>query len=185
MRRVIAIAVAGMQPGRLLLVLAWDSFKPTPPPVQVQLESAPPGADAMTSLGPGCKTPCSVSRARARRPASPSPSPCQIPAGDRAGAGDPQSRRLLHPGLHHVDPNPVFAELQPAGPPPKAVRKGMRPKKPKKPKAAPRRRRFAVPGPGRASPPPHRAAAGPRPAADCSGAMPPADPRTAHRLARL
>ncbi len=28
--------------------------------MQVQLDSAPPGADARTSLGPGCKTPCSV-----------------------------------------------------------------------------------------------------------------------------
>ena len=28
--------------------------------MQVQLESTPPGADARTSLGPGCKTPCSV-----------------------------------------------------------------------------------------------------------------------------
>ena len=28
--------------------------------VQVQLELIPSGADAKTSLGPGCKTPCSV-----------------------------------------------------------------------------------------------------------------------------
>jgi len=37
-----------------------------------------------------------------------------------------------------TDPNPVFAELQPAAPPPKPGRKPMRPKKPKplKPAAA-------------------------------------------------
>ena len=40
--------------------LSWDAFKSTPPIVQVRLESVPPGADALTSLGPGCKTPCSV-----------------------------------------------------------------------------------------------------------------------------
>ena len=40
--------------------LSWDAFKSTPPPVQIQLESTPPGADARTSLGPGCTTPCSV-----------------------------------------------------------------------------------------------------------------------------
>jgi hypothetical protein len=34
-----------------------------------------------------------------------------------------------------IDRSPVFAELTPAGPPPKA-RKPMRPKKPKPPKAA-------------------------------------------------
>ena len=38
-----------------------DSFKSTPPLVPIQLESTPPGADATTSLGPGCKTPCTVS----------------------------------------------------------------------------------------------------------------------------
>lgn len=41
--------------------MSWDMFKTTPPTVQVRLESSPPGADATTSLGPGCKTPCSVS----------------------------------------------------------------------------------------------------------------------------
>jgi hypothetical protein len=42
------------------------------------------------------------------------------------------------PGSTTLDPNPVVAELQPAGPPPKAARKPvMRPKKPKPPKGAP------------------------------------------------
>jgi hypothetical protein len=44
-----------------------------------------------------------------------------------------------------TDPSPVFAELTPAGPPPKA-RKPMRPKKPKPPKAA------AAPAPAPAQP---------------------------------
>ena len=44
--------------------LSLDAFKATPPTVQVQLESVPPGADAQTSLGPGCKTPCSVDVSR-------------------------------------------------------------------------------------------------------------------------
>jgi hypothetical protein len=35
-----------------------------------------------------------------------------------------------------IDPSPVFAELKPTGPPPKPVRKLMRPKKPKPPKSA-------------------------------------------------
>jgi hypothetical protein len=38
------------------------------------------------------------------------------------------------PASTTVDPNPVIAELQPAGPPPKAARKILRPKKPKPPK---------------------------------------------------
>ena len=34
--------------------------KPTPPLVKVAPDSVPPGADATTSLGPACKTPCSI-----------------------------------------------------------------------------------------------------------------------------
>jgi hypothetical protein len=35
-------------------------FKAAPKPISLQLESQPPGADAKTSLGPGCRTPCAV-----------------------------------------------------------------------------------------------------------------------------
>src|ERR1700685_1302765 len=59
MRRVIVIAVAGASLAGCS-TYSWDALKPTPPTVQVQLDSAPQGADARTSLGPGCKTPCSV-----------------------------------------------------------------------------------------------------------------------------
>src|SRR5450759_558074 len=59
MRRVIVIAVAGAS-----LVgcssFSFDALKPAPPALQIQLDSVPSGADARTSLGPGCKTPCSV-----------------------------------------------------------------------------------------------------------------------------
>jgi hypothetical protein len=108
-----------------------DSFKPTPPPVQVQLESTPPGADARTSLGPGCKTPCSVS--------VPAPDtgfsvtytmnkflPATIPVQVIHNPGD-----FANPATTVIDPSPVVAELQPAGPPPRPLRKAMRPKKPK------------------------------------------------------
>src|SRR5215813_7451382 len=62
MRRVIAIAVAGASLGGCSsMPSVGDYFKSTPPAIQVQLESQPAGADAKTSLGPGCKTPCSVS----------------------------------------------------------------------------------------------------------------------------
>jgi hypothetical protein len=35
-------------------------FKGASNPVVLKLESQPPGADAKTSLGPGCRTPCAV-----------------------------------------------------------------------------------------------------------------------------
>ena len=59
MRGIVAMAVAGVSLAGCSS-FSTDSFKPTPPTVQVQLDSIPPGADAKTSLGPGCKTPCSV-----------------------------------------------------------------------------------------------------------------------------
>src|ERR1700680_5227160 len=59
MRRVLVIAVAGVSLAGCSS-FSMDYFTPAPPTVQVQLDSVPPGADAKTSLGPGCKTPCSV-----------------------------------------------------------------------------------------------------------------------------
>jgi hypothetical protein len=133
MRRVIAIAVAGASLGgcsSFSMSSVSDYFKSTPPVIQVQLESNPPGADAKTSVGPGCKTPCSVS----------------IPAPDGSFAVSYTLNKYQQAtvpvnvikspgdGTTTTDPNPVFAELQPAGPPPKA-HKGMKPKKIKKPAA--------------------------------------------------
>lgn len=137
MRRVIAIAVAGASLGgcsSFSVSSVSDYFKSTPPTIQVQLESNPPGADAKTSLGPGCKTPCSV--------AVPAPDagfsvsytlnkyqPANVPVNVIHNPGD-----LGSSGTTVTDPNPVFAELQPAGPPPKGHR-GMKPKTIKKPTA--------------------------------------------------
>src|ERR1700704_1349355 len=59
MRRVIVIALAGASLAGCSS-FSFDFLKPAPPTVQAQLESVPSGAEAKTSLGPGCKTPCSV-----------------------------------------------------------------------------------------------------------------------------
>ncbi len=156
MRRVIAIAVAGASLAGCSS-FSLDSFKPAPPTVQVQLESVPSGAEAHTSLGPGCKTPCSVAV-----PASDSGfsvtytlnkfQPATVPVQVIRIPGD-----LSTPASTTVDPNPVVAELQPAGPPPKPVQKMLRPKKPKKPKgvaAAPPPGGSPFPAPPPAPPPP-------------------------------
>ncbi len=141
MRRVIAIAVAGASLAGCSS-FSWDAFKPTPPTVQVQLDSVPTGADARTSLGPGCKTPCSVA----------------VPAPD-AGFSVSYTLNRYQPATVQVqvDPNPVVAELQPAGPPPRAARKKMlKPKKPKVPKgtaAAPAPAGSPFPDPSQAPPP--------------------------------
>jgi hypothetical protein len=137
MRRVIAIAITGYSLAGCSSLASLDAFKATPPTVQVQLDSVPPGADARTSLGPGCKTPCAVavsapdsgfSVAYTLNKFQPTTVPVQvirIPAD------------FASPGSTTIDPNPVVAELQPAAPPPRAARKKiLNPKKPKPPKAA-------------------------------------------------
>ena len=145
MRRVIAIALAGASLGGCSstpsLSSFSDYFKSTPPTITVQLESQPPGADAKTSLGPGCKTPCSVQVAApdtgfAVTFALPKFQPATVQVNVVNNPGD-----LSTPASTVTDPNPVFAQLQPAGPPPR--HKGMKPKSvTKKPK------------PGTAAPPP-------------------------------
>lgn len=136
MRRVIAIALAGASlVGATSLggcsSMSWNVFKSAPPTVQVRLESNPPGADANTSLGPGCKTPCSVSV-----PAPDAPftvnyalnkyQPVSVPVNVIKNPGD-----FTTPASVTTDPNPVFAELQPAVPPKPVKKKPHRPKKPK------------------------------------------------------
>ena len=139
MRRIIAIATAGASLGAGLggcSSFSWgDYFKSTPPSIPVQLESTPPGADARTSLGPGCKTPCSVSVAAPDTGFSVTytlekfqPQTVQVQV--IRNAGD-----VTSPATTVTEPNPVFAELLPAAPPPKA-HKAVRPKKPKQPAAA-------------------------------------------------
>lgn len=137
MRRVIAIALAGASLGGCSS-MSWDMFNSAPPTLQVRLESNPPGADATTSLGPGCKTPCSVSVPAPDAPftvafALPKHQPTSVPVNVIQNPGD-----FTTPASITTDSNPVFAELQPAVPP-KPVRKPHRPKKPKPaaPAAAP------------------------------------------------
>jgi|SRR5438067_5234831 len=151
MRRVIAIAVTGAS---LAGCSSLDSFKPAPPLVKVALESAPPGADATTSLGPACKTPCSIDVPAPDAGfsvtfAGPRFQPVTVPVQVIRNPGDFASSPTTI-----IEPSPVFAELAPATPPSKA-RKPMRPK-PKKPKAA-----AAAPAAGSAFPAPAPAPAQP------------------------
>lgn len=151
MRRVIAIAVAGASLGGCSstpsLSSFSDYFRSTPPTIQVQLESQPSGADAKTSLGPGCKTPCSVSVAA---PDTGFSVTFALPRFEPATVPVNVIRNPDGPAI--TDPNPVFAELRPAGPPPRS--KGMKPKtvrKKPKPATAPAESPFPDPN---APPPP-------------------------------
>lgn len=137
MRRVLAIAVGGAGLAGSLggcssfsVGTVTDYFKSTPPAIQVQMESTPPGAEAKTSLGPGCKTPCSVSVSPPDNAFSVSYTlnrfqTTTVQVNVIHNPGD-----LTSPGTTTIDPNPVFAELAPAVPPkghkaatPKSVKK--------------------------------------------------------------
>jgi hypothetical protein len=136
MRRVFAIFLAGTLSAVLAGCSSFSlgSFAPAPPTIPVQLESVPPGADATTSVGPGCKTPCTVAVAAPDAGftvtfALPRYQPVTVPVQvirNPGGTGEA--------AFTTFDPNPVVAELKPAAPPPRA--KPMRPKKKPKPAAA-------------------------------------------------
>ena len=120
MRRVIAIAVGGASLAGCSS-FSWDFFKSAPPTDPGPAESVPPGADAATSVGPGCKTPCSVAVAAPDAGFSvtftlPKFQPVTVPVQVIHNPGD-----FATPASTTIDPNPVVAELQPAGPPPKAA----------------------------------------------------------------
>ncbi len=130
--RIIVIVAAGLGLAGCSSFSMPEMFKSTPPAVTVQLESLPPGAEARTSTGQSCKTPCSVSVTAdnnftvtfALPKYQPETVPVQI------------IRDPANPGAT-VDPNPVYAELQPAVPAakgrkatPKAAPKAQRPKAP-------------------------------------------------------
>lgn len=143
MRRVMAIVFTGASLAGCSS-LSLDAFRAAPPSVQVQLESTPPGADATTSLGPGCKTPCSVSLPAPDAGftvtfAMPKFQPATVQVQVIRNPGDFDT-----PASTTIEPSPVFAELKPAAPPPK-TRKPIRPAKPAKSAAAPAASPFPPP----------------------------------------
>jgi hypothetical protein len=111
------------------------SLSSSGPAVSLTIESDPPGADAKTSVGPSCRTPCMVPVAADREftvsyslngylpqviavtPRQPEPTRFEPEVGGGAPAPD-------------LSPNPVFAQLQLAPPPP-VSRKGRGKARPK------------------------------------------------------
>jgi hypothetical protein len=111
-------------------------LKPAPTPVALQLDSTPQGADARTSLGPSCKTPCTLSLTPESNFSvsftldkfTPATVPIQV---TRSGG------EFLTAVTTTIDPNPVVAELQAAKPPMRPARKMARKRKPSPAAASP------------------------------------------------
>lgn len=95
----------------------WDlKFPSAPPPAStVKIESEPAGADAKSSVGPSCRTPCSLSVATA--------APFTVtftlagyesqtvPVAPRPGGDPRETAEALK-----FDPDPVYAQLEPTAP---------------------------------------------------------------------
>ena len=163
MKRVVAIAACGMSLAACSSLPNWMQFatpsfmKSAPAATTMQFESEPSGAEARTSLGQSCRTPCTQAVTANEFTVSfslPGYQPQTVPVRVVASADgcDAEGARLV--------PNPVFVELQPGSPAPAAARKPAAPMK--KPKAAPRAAPTAMapepaPAPAPASPwPPAR-----------------------------
>jgi hypothetical protein len=115
MRRVIVLAAAGLSLAGCSS-FSLDAFKSAPEPVTVQFESTPPGAEARTSLGPSCTTPCSlpitVDGGFSVTFNLPKFQPATVPVTITRVPGD-----FTSPARTTVDPNPVAVEMQPIAPP--------------------------------------------------------------------
>ena len=154
MRRAIAIAITGASLAGCSS-FSLDSLRPAPQPVALQLESVPPGADAVTSLGPACRTPCSVALAPPENGFTvtfslPKLQPITVPVQVIRNPGD-----FTTAATTTITPNPVIAELRPPAPPPKAAKPlRPKPKKPKPPKAATPAPAADSPFPDPSAPPP-------------------------------
>ncbi len=130
--RIIVVVAAGLGLAGCSSFSMPDMFKSTPPSATIQLESLPTGAEARASSGETCKTPCSLSVAAVENLSvafslpkyQPETVPVQI-------IRDPSS-----PGSVVVDPNPVYAELQPTLPTKKGAKAAPKAKKPRPAPAA-------------------------------------------------
>jgi hypothetical protein len=129
MRRVIVISLAGIALSGCasFSVPGLGFLTPSPQMVTLQLESAPSGAEARTSAGPSCRTPCSVSV-----PAQPLSVTYTLDRfQQQTVAVQPQEQTVVNPNVDaggaayvvELDPNPVFAQLAPAAPPKRTTKR--------------------------------------------------------------
>jgi outer membrane biosynthesis protein TonB len=124
-----------------------DALKPAPIMDTVRFESEPPGAEAKTSNGQSCRTPCAL--------ALPVNSPLTVTF--TLNGYQPESENI-EPiadtgGPTTLRPNPVVVELTPAPPPPKPAKKPAPKKKaPAKPAARAKPAAATVPAPTAAAP---------------------------------
>jgi len=115
MSRVIAVLACGLTvAGCAMSMPSLEFFKSAPAAETLRIESEPPGADARTTLGQSCRTPCELTvPAGAETTVSFAlngyqPLAVPVRTDQPGGPGSGFEARL--------QPNPVYAELQPLAP---------------------------------------------------------------------
>ena len=146
--------------------LNLDALKPGPAMDTVRFESEPPGAEAKTSNGQTCRTPCALSL--------PADAPLTVTFSLEGYTPETDQLEVINttgtpPQLR---PNPVLAELTPAPPPPKPVKKKPVRRKPVAGKPAAKKPAARKPASAAAPAPAAPAAAAPAPAPAPSAASP-------------
>jgi hypothetical protein len=148
MKRVVVIAACGLSLAACSSLPSWMQFdlpKPAPATTTMQFESEPAGADAQTSLGQSCRTPCALDVAANEFSVTfslPGYQPQTVPVrvvGSPDNTSDPNSTPQGEGGAApRLVPNPVFVQLQPIAPPKPPPKRRPAAKKKPAPKPAPR-----------------------------------------------
>jgi hypothetical protein len=160
MYRVIAIVSGGLALAACSSTPDWmslDALKPAPAMDTVRFESEPPGAEAKTSSGQTCRTPCALAL----------PVNAGVAVTFTLNGYQPATENVepvsVGTGLPELRPNPVLVELTPAAAPPPRSVKPVKPVKPtaKKPvakKPAPKQAAKKPAATSSSAPPPMTAA---------------------------
>lgn len=134
MYRVIAIIAGALTLAACSSTPEWlslDGLKPAPAVDTVRFESEPPGAEARTSNGQTCRTPCAL--------ALPVEAPLAVTF--TLTGYQPESENIepisQSGNATEMRPNPVIVQLTPLPPPAKPARSTKRPAAKKKPAAKP------------------------------------------------
>jgi PEGA domain-containing protein len=149
MSRVIAAMACGLSLAACSMSMpSFDFFKSSPATEQLRIESEPPGADARTSQGQTCRTPCELTVPSggdlAVTVALNGYQPQTVPVRPESPEGPRDRESDVTSSSARLQPNPVYVELQPAGP--------GRPGK----KAAPKKKTTAAVRPARPTGPPEQ-----------------------------
>jgi hypothetical protein len=146
MYRVIAIVSGGLALAACSSTPDWvslDALKPAPSMSTVRFESEPPGAEAKTSNGQTCRTPCAL--------ALPANGPLAVTFTLNGYLPESENIEPVSTGIGtpELRPNPVQVELTPAPPQPKPVKKPAVKKKgtTAKPAAKPKAKTSTAPAP--------------------------------------